>query len=100
MESITAIAGSGMRAAQQGLQVAAHNVANLATPDAARLQLERTSLADGGVQTRTVVATGGDASSPLADLIGARSQVLAFAANAALIRRSDEMLGSLFDRRI
>lgn len=98
MESITAIAGSGMRAAQQGLQVAAHNVANLATPDAARLQLERTSLADGGVQTRTVVATG-DAS-PLADLIGARSQVLAFAANAALIRRSDEMLGSLFDRRI
>ena len=99
MESITAIAGSGMRAAQQGLQVAAHNVANLATPDAARLQLERTSLADGGVQTRTVVAKG-DASSPLADLIGARSQVLAFAANAALIRRSDEMLGSLFDRRI
>ena len=98
MESITAIAGSGMRAAQQGLQVAAHNVANLATPDAARLQLERTSLADGGVQTRTVVATG-DAS-PLADLIGARSQVLAFAANAALIRRSDEMLGSLFDRRV
>jgi len=98
MESITAIAGSGMRAAQQGLQVAAHNVANLATPDAARLQLERTSLADGGVQTRTVVATGD--TSPLADLIGARSQVLAFAANAALIRRSDEMLGSLFDRRI
>jgi len=98
METITAIAGSGMRAAQQGLQVAAHNVANLATPDAARLQLERTSLADGGVQTRTVVAAG-DAS-PLADLIGARSQVLAFAANAALIRRSDEMLGSLFDRRI
>ncbi|PSD49080.1 hypothetical protein C7E25_15600, partial [Stenotrophomonas maltophilia] len=29
------------RAAQQGVQVAAHNVANLATPDAQRLQLQR-----------------------------------------------------------
>ena len=32
MDNVMGIALSGMRAAQQGVQVAAHNVANLATP--------------------------------------------------------------------
>jgi hypothetical protein len=36
--------------AQQGVQVAAHNVANLATPDAQRLQLQRSTVEQGGVQ--------------------------------------------------
>lgn len=98
MGNSMAIAASGMRAAQQGMQVAAHNVANLATPDAARLQAERSSVAGGGVQA-TVVAGESDPAAPVTDLVAARSEVLAFAANASVIRRSDDMLGALLDQR-
>lgn len=98
MSTILAIAGSGLRAAQQGVQVAAHNVANLATPDAQRLQVQRSSAAGGGVQT-TVTPTDQDPSAPLADLLAARTEVLAFKANATLIRRADDMLGALLDQK-
>lgn len=49
MNNVMGIALSGMRVAQQGVQVAAHNVANLATPDAQRLQLQRGAAEQGGV---------------------------------------------------
>ncbi|KAA8998710.1 hypothetical protein FJU31_09930 [Stenotrophomonas cyclobalanopsidis] len=88
---------SGMRVAQQGVQVAAHNVANLATPNAQRLQLQRSPVEQGGVET-TVNATDPDSTAPLGDLLAARAEVLAFAANATVIRRQDQMLGSLLDR--
>ncbi|MBH1464258.1 hypothetical protein JY475_08385 [Stenotrophomonas maltophilia] len=88
---------SGMRAAQQGVQVVAHNVANLATPDAQRLQLRRSAVEQGGVET-TVSATDPDSTAPLGDLLAARAEVVAFAANALVIRRQDQMLGSLLDR--
>ncbi len=88
---------SGMRAAQQGVQVAAHNVANLATPDAQHLQLQRSPVEQGGVAT-TVTATDPDPTAPLGDLLAARAEVVAFAANATVIRREDQMLGSLLDR--
>jgi len=98
MSSIFAIAGSGMRAAQQGVQVAAHNVANLPTQDAERLQLQRTTTADRGVRTSTGT-TVADPAAPLADLLAARTGVMAFKANAMVLRRADEMVGTLFDRR-
>ncbi len=88
---------SGMRAAQQGVQVAAHNVANLGTPDAQRLQLQRTPVEQGGVET-SVTATDPDPTAPLGDLLAARAEVVGFAANATVIRRQDQMLGSLLDR--
>lgn len=88
---------SGMRAAQQGVQVAAHNVANLASPDAERLQVQHSAGEQGGVET-TVTTTDPDPSAPLGDLLAARAEVVAFAANAAVIRRQDQMLGSLLDR--
>ena len=88
---------SGMRAAQQGVQVAAHNVANLATPEAQRLQLQRGAAEQGGVQT-AVTTTGIDSGVPLGDLLAAKAEVVAFAANATVIRRQDQMLGSLLDR--
>lgn len=97
MDNVMGIALSGMRAAQQGVQVAAHNVANLATPDAQRLQLQRNTTEQGGVQA-SVTSTGADAGAPLGDLLAAKAEVVAFAANAAVIRRQDQMLGSLLDR--
>ncbi|MCI1049979.1 MULTISPECIES: hypothetical protein [unclassified Stenotrophomonas] len=97
MDNVMGIALGGMRAAQQGVQVAAHNVANLATPDAQRLQLQRSAAGQGGVQA-AVIPVGVDAGAPLGDLLAAKAEVVAFAANAAVIRRQDQMLGSLLDR--
>ncbi|ENE1253628.1 hypothetical protein ABM187_003860 [Stenotrophomonas maltophilia] len=98
MNNVMGTALSGMRAAQQGVQVAAHNVANLATPDAERLQLQRSAVGQGGVET-AVATTGSDPGAPLGDLLAAKAEVVAFAANAAVIRRQDQMLGSLLDRQ-
>ncbi|WP_313302458.1 hypothetical protein [Stenotrophomonas sp.] len=97
MNNVMGIALSGMRAAQQGVQVAAHNVANLATPDAQRLQLQRGAAEQGWVET-TVSTTDPNPAAPLGDLLAAKAEVVAFAANAAVIRRQDQMLGSLLDR--
>lgn len=97
MNNVMGIALSGMRVAQQGVQVAAHNVANLATPDAQRLQLKRSAVEQGGVQA-SVTRAGVDAAAPLGDLLAAKAEVVAFAANATVIRRQDQMLGSLLDR--
>jgi flagellar hook-associated protein FlgK len=94
--NILAIAGSGMRAAQQGVQVAAHNVASLDASDATRLQVLRGAAPAGGVQS-VVGTTPQDPTAPLTDLLAARNEVLAFTANAAVIRRSDGMLGALLD---
>ncbi|PJL10762.1 hypothetical protein B9Y66_16930 [Stenotrophomonas maltophilia] len=99
MNDVTGIALSGMRAAQRGVQVAAHNVANLATADAPRLQLQREAAAQGGVESRVTSTGDTDPSAPLGDLLAAKAEVVAFAANAALIRREDQMLGSLLDRQ-
>ncbi len=100
MNDVTGIALSGMRAAQQGVQVAAHNVANLATSEAPRLQLQREAAAQGGVDSRVISTGDTDPSAPLGDLLAAKAEVVAFAANAAVIRREDQMLGSLLDRRV
>lgn len=97
MNNVMGIALGGMRAAQRGVQVAAHNVANLATPDAQRLQLQRSTVEQGGVQA-VVTPTGTDVSASLGDLLAAKAEVVAFASNAAVIRRQDQMLGSLLDR--
>lgn len=97
MDNVMGTALGGMRAAQQGMQVAAHNVANLATPDAQRLQLQRNAVAQGGVAT-AVTSTAPDPGAPLGDLLAAKAEVVAFAANATVIRRQDQLLGALLDR--
>ncbi|WP_416057901.1 hypothetical protein [Stenotrophomonas maltophilia] len=98
MNNVTAAALGGMRAAQLGVQVAAHNVANVATPDAQRLQLQRSAAEKGGVEA-TVTTTTADPTAPLGDLLAAKAEVVAFAANASVVRRQDQMLGALLDRK-
>ncbi len=73
-------------------------MANLATPDARRLQLLRSEAEQGGAgrddpcRRRCWRAIG--------DLLAAKAEVVAFAANATVIRRQDQMLGSLLDREV
>lgn len=86
-----------MRAAQSGLRVAAHNIANLATPAVPRLQLQRSTVVDGGVRTQVLAGGPESATAPLEDLLAARNEMLAFNANASLVRHNDQMLGTLLD---
>ncbi|MEN1993782.1 MULTISPECIES: hypothetical protein [Stenotrophomonas] len=95
--SVMSIASTGMRAASLGVQTAASNVARLPVPDATRLGVAQTAAAGGGV-TATVITAPDDANAPIADLLTAREAALAFAANATVLRRQDQMLGTLLDR--
>ena len=97
MNNVMGMALGGMRAAQQGVQVAAHNESDMATPDAQRQQLQRGAAEQGGEQA-VVTTTGTECGAPLGALLAANAEVVAFAANATVIRRQDQMLGSLLDR--
>jgi flagellar basal body rod protein FlgC len=95
--SVMSIASAGMRAASLGLQAAASNVARLPVMDATRLGVAQAAAAGGGV-TASVVAAPDDDNAPIADLLTAKEAALAFAANATVVRRQDDMLGTLLDR--
>jgi hypothetical protein len=95
--SVMSIASAGMRAASLGVQAAASNVARLPVADSTRLGVALAATAGGGV-TAAVVAAPDDANAPIADLLMAKQAALAFAANATVVRRQDEMLGTLLDR--
>ena len=95
--SVMSIASAGMRAVSLGVQATASNVARLPVADSTRLGIAQAATAGGGV-TATVVAAPDDANAPVADLLTAKQAALAFAANATVIRRQDEMLGTLLDR--
>lgn len=98
MSSIYSISLSGMNAAQTALGVAAHNVANLGTAGFRRQTVTQTAQAQGGVQAAVAQAsTDGDALET--DLVSQRQARNAFAANLAVFKTSDAMLGSLLNIR-
>ena len=90
------IASTGMRAASLGVQAAAANVARLPVADATRIGVAQASMAGGGVEA-SLVEVAPDPAAPMSDLLAAKEAVLAFSANASVIRRSDQMLGALLD---
>ena len=96
--NVMSIAGSGLRAASMGGQAAAANVARLPVAGAARIGVAQSPVAGGGV-TAGLIDLPPDPSAPVSDLVAAKQAVLAFSANALLIRRSDQMLGALLDVR-
>jgi len=96
MHSTSSIALSGMSAAQFAARASAHNIANLATPDFRRRQVELISAAAGGVSTSlSRVARPG--SSLETDLVGMLEAKNAFLANLAVFRASVRTTGSLLD---
>ena len=56
LSTITAIATSGLRAADAAMRTSAHNLANLQTEGFRRERVVHTAQADGGVMTSTVRA--------------------------------------------
>ena len=96
MSSASVIALAGMNAAQTGLRVAGHNIANLNTEGFVRQQVLQSSVAPAGVRTTlTRSAEPGDAM--LTDLVGLLQSKNAFLANLAVFRHQDDALGSLLD---
>ena len=96
MGSTTSIALSGMQAAQQQLNAAAGNVANLGTPDYRRQQVVQTAEPHGGVATRSErAAVPGEAL--VQDMVAQLQARHAYLANLALFRSADRMAGVLLD---
>jgi flagellar hook-associated protein FlgK len=96
MMSVSAIALSGMNAAQTGLQVAAHNIANLNTEGFRRQQVVQTSVAPAGVST-TLTRSAEPGDSMITDMVGLLQSKNAFLANLAVFRHQDDAMGSLLD---
>lgn len=94
--SISAIASSGLNVAQLRQTAAASNIARSGVDGAQRLGVDATALADGGVSGQLVAApdTGGDITTDVVYSLSARSD---FEANAVVLKRGDDMVGSLLD---
>lgn len=98
MHAVSAIALSGLHAAQASLAASAHDIANLGTADFRRLQVQRATADGGGVVVDwTRASTPGHA--PESDLVAQLQARNAFLANLAVFRSADAMTGSLLDIR-
>lgn len=96
MNSISAIAFSGMNAATTRLGVAAHNVANVQTAGFRRQQVLQQTQAGGGV-TASVTQADAAGSDLAADEVQQMTALYSFKANLRTVQVEHEMLGSLLD---
>lgn len=96
MNSISAIAFSGMNAATTRLGVAAHNVANVQTAGFRRQQVLQQTQAGGGV-TASVTRADAAGSDLAADAVQQMTALYSFKANLRTVQVEHEMLGSLLD---
>jgi len=98
MATITAIALSGMNAAQARLNSSAHNIANLNTEGFVRQELDQQAQAQGGVST-VVRSAGAPGAALAADVVSQLQAKHAFLANLAVFKSQDKMAGALLDRQ-
>ncbi|MCR6626750.1 MAG: hypothetical protein NVV67_10920 [Pseudoxanthomonas sp.] len=99
MNAIPGIATSGLRAASTGLQATAHNLANLATPDATRQSVALSASATGGVSA-TVVEAPADPAAPVEDVAAMLTYKAMAGANLFVLKVADQTLGRLLDIKV
>lgn len=98
MSSITNIATSGMQAAQTRMRSAAHNVANLATDNFRREEVQQSEQTGGGVQTALSRSTQtGPALEQ--DVVAQLQAKNAFLMNVAVFKTSNRMAGALLNTK-
>jgi flagellar hook protein FlgE len=97
MSSTTAIALSGMNAAQSSLQASAHNIANLDTAGFRRQRVDQSAAAGGGATT-SLAQEPASGDSEVADVVGLLQAKNAFLANLEVFRTADRMTGTLLDQ--
>lgn len=98
INSIASTASSGLQAAQLRVGAAAHNIANLQTPQFQRQGVEQQALGGGGV-TASVQNTGQIGTRLEEDMVAQMSATYSFKANLQTLRTADQMLGTLLDVR-
>ena len=96
MPSASAIALSGMSAAQTALQASAQNIANLNTDGFRRQQVQQSSMPGGGVSASLSRTTEAGPSIET-DLVALLQSKNSFLASLAVFRAGDRMMGSLLD---
>lgn len=96
MTSASAIAISGMSAAQATLRVSAHNIANLGSGGFRRQHVSQTAESGGGVSTSVSQAAQPD-SALETDVVGLLQAKNSFLANLAVFRTGDRMTRALLD---
>lgn len=98
MLNLTSIAQSGLQAAQNRLGASAHNIANGPTDEFKRVVAQANAQPQGGVQvTFSRAATeGADANQDVVDQLSAKQS---FAANLAVLKTADQVMGSLLDTK-
>ena len=98
MTTLSTTSLNGMQAAQSALGVAAHNIANLATPGFRRQQITADSTAAGDVTTtlRQASQAGAALETDMVDQLVAKNH---FLANLAVFKTSDQLMGTLLDAK-
>lgn len=98
MLNLASIAQSGLQVAQNRLGASAHNVANSQTDGFKRQTVQATAQAQGGVYiTFSRAATeGADLNQEAVDQLSAKQS---FAANLAVLKTADRVMGSLLDTK-
>lgn len=98
LSSLSSIASSGLQAAQLRSGAAAHNTANLQTPQFQRQEVAQQAQPSGGTLASVQTAQG---SGPRleADVVEQMAATYSFKANLQTLRTADQMLGTLLDVR-
>lgn len=97
MASLTSISLSGMSSAQTQMSVAAHNVANVNTPNFKRQQVNLSAQPQGGVVTE-VNSTATPSADLVTDVLSQLQAKHAFVANLAVFKTHDKLAGRLLDQ--
>ncbi|MBK7006710.1 MAG: hypothetical protein IPH37_17570 [Burkholderiales bacterium] len=96
--STSAVALSGMRAAQTALDSSAHNVANQSTGKFRRQEVTNKEAANGGVTTATRQSST-EGAALATDVVAQLQAKNAFLTNLAVFKTSDKMAGALLSAK-
>ena len=99
MNDVMGIALGGMRAAHQGVQVAAHNVANLNTPGFRRQTVELQAEPGQGGVSASLGRAQEEGASLETDAVEQMAATYAFKANVQVLKTEDRMMGALLDEK-
>ncbi len=96
MNTLSASSLLGMQRAQAALDVAGHNIANLATPGFHRQQIVGSPSGDGGTGgwLRQAAAPGTSIEQDMVDQLVAKHHLLA---NLSVFKTGDQLMGTLLD---
>jgi flagellar hook protein FlgE len=98
MTTLSSIALSGMNTAQTRLNASAHNVANLATEDFRRQEVQQAEQTGGGVSGKVTrsATVGASLETDMVEQLQAKN---AFLANLAVFKTSHKMAGALLNAK-